>query len=49
LFAAAGGVFGSWWASKTQVHVPEHFLALFLGAVTSVVGLFYVLNAVAHQ
>jgi uncharacterized membrane protein YfcA len=45
-FGAAGGVFGSWWASKTQLRVPEHLLALGLGAVTGLIGLLYVLNAV---
>jgi uncharacterized membrane protein YfcA len=49
LFAAAGGVLGSWCASKTQVYVAEQLLRLFLGVVTGLVGLFYVLNAVAHQ
>jgi uncharacterized protein len=48
-FSAAGGVFGSWCASKNQIHVPEHFLALFLGSVTGLVGLLYVLNAAGHQ
>jgi uncharacterized membrane protein YfcA len=49
LFAAAGGVFGSWTAAKSQVHVPEHFLGLFLGVATGLIGLFYVINAVGHQ
>jgi len=44
-FSAAGGVFGSWWASKTQLHIPEHFLGLMLGAVTGLAGLLYVLSA----
>ncbi len=44
-FGAAGGVLGSWWASKTQLRVPEHILALALGAVTGLVGLLYLLNA----
>ena len=41
-FAAAGGVFGSWWAAKTQLYVPEHLLNLMLGGVTGVAGLLYV-------
>jgi uncharacterized protein len=48
-FSAAGGVFGSWCASKSQVYVPEHFLALFLGSMTGLAGLLYVLNGVGHQ
>jgi uncharacterized protein len=48
-FSAAGGVFGSWCASKNQVYVPEHFLALFLGSMTGLAGLLYVLNGVGHQ
>ncbi len=43
-FAATGGVLGSWWASKTQVYVPEHFLGLMLGGVTGLAGLLYVLS-----
>ena len=45
-FSAAGGVFGSWWASKTQLHVPEHFLGLMLGGVTGLAGFLYVLSVV---
>lgn len=45
LFCAAGGVFGSWVASKTQIYVPEHFLGFMLGAVTGVVGCLYMLSA----
>jgi uncharacterized protein len=45
LFCAAGGVFGSWAASKTQIYIPEHFLGFMLGAVTGVVGCLYVLSA----
>lgn len=44
-FTAAGGVFGAWWASKTQMYVPEHFLGLMLGSVTGLAGLLYVLSA----
>ena len=44
-FTATGGVFGAWWASKTQMYVPEHFLGLMLGGVTGVAGLLYVLSA----
>ena len=43
-FAAAGGIFGSWAASKTQMYVPEHFLKLMLGSVTGTVGILYVVN-----
>ena len=43
-FAAAGGIFGSWAASKTQMYVPEHFLKLMLGGVTGIVGALYVVN-----
>lgn len=44
LFAAAGGVFGSWFAAKTQLFVPEHFLKLMLGGVTGTIGALYVIN-----
>lgn len=43
-FAAAGGIFGSWAASKTQMYVPEHFLKLMLGGVTGIVGTLYVVD-----
>jgi uncharacterized protein len=43
-FAAAGGIFGSWAASKTQMYVPEHFLKLMLGGVTGIVGILYVVD-----
>lgn len=43
-FAAAGGIFGSWAASKTQMFVPEHFLKLMLGGVTGIVGTLYVID-----
>ena len=43
-FAAAGGVFGSWVAAKTQLYVPEVILNGMLGTVTGAVGLLYVLN-----
>jgi hypothetical protein len=43
-FAAAGGIFGSWAASKTQMYVPEHFLKLMLGGVTGIVGTLYVID-----
>jgi uncharacterized membrane protein YfcA len=43
-FAAAGGIFGSWAASKTQMYVPEHFLKLMLGGVTGIVGTLYIVN-----
>jgi len=43
-FAAAGGIFGAWAASKTQMFVPEHLLKLMLGGVTGIVGTLYVIN-----
>ena len=43
-FAAAGGIFGSWAASKTQMFVPEHLLKLMLGGVTGIVGTLYIIN-----
>jgi uncharacterized protein len=43
-FAAAGGIFGSWVAAKTQLYVPEPVLNAMLGAVTGAVGVLYVLN-----
>ena len=43
-FAAAGGIFGSWAAAKTQMYVPEHFLKLMLGGVTGIVGILYVVD-----
>jgi uncharacterized membrane protein YfcA len=43
-FAAAGGIFGSWVAAKTQLYVPEHFLKIMLGVVTGIVGALYVVN-----
>jgi len=43
-FAAAGGIFGSWAAAKTQLYIPEHLLDTMLGAVTGVVGILYVTN-----
>jgi uncharacterized protein len=45
-FSAAGGVLGSWWASKTQLYIPEHFLGLMLGGVTGLAGTLYVLSAI---
>jgi uncharacterized membrane protein YfcA len=43
-FAAAGGIFGSWVAAKTQLFVPEHFLNSMLGAVTGTMGVLYVIS-----
>jgi uncharacterized membrane protein YfcA len=43
-FAAAGGIFGSWVAAKTQLFVPEHFLNSMLGAVTGAMGALYVIG-----
>ncbi|CAH1647990.1 putative membrane transporter protein [Hyphomicrobiales bacterium] len=45
-FTAAGGLFGSWCASKTQLYVPEHVLNGLLGSLTSVVGIIYILSFV---
>jgi uncharacterized membrane protein YfcA len=42
LFAAAGGMFGAWCASKAQLFVPLHLLNLILGGVTIIAGLAYV-------
>lgn len=44
LFAASGGILGSWCASKAQKFVPERFLKLMLGTVTGVTGLLYVVD-----
>ena len=43
-FAAAGGIFGSWLAAKTQKYVPEHSLKLMLGGVTGIAGALYVID-----
>jgi len=43
-FAAAGGIFGSWLAAKTQLFMPEHLLDAMLGTVTGASGLVYVLS-----
>jgi uncharacterized protein len=45
-FSAAGGVLGSWWASKTQLHIPEHYLGLMLGGITGVAGVIYILSSI---
>jgi uncharacterized membrane protein YfcA len=47
-FAAAGGIFGSWAAAKTQLYVPEHLLNVMLGGVTGIVGLLYIANFFFH-
>jgi uncharacterized membrane protein YfcA len=47
LFAAAGGMFGAWCASKTQLYIPSHLLNLILGGVTIVAGLAYVVQYLA--
>ena len=44
LFAAAGGIFGSWAAAKTQRFVPEYSLKVMLGAITGIAGVLYVLD-----
>lgn len=43
-FAAAGGIFGAWVASKTQLYVRESLLNAALGAVTGTVGALYAIN-----
>jgi len=43
-FAAAGGIFGSWAAAKTQLYIPEHLLDIMLGSLTGAVGILYVIN-----
>ena len=43
-FAAAGGIFGSWCAAKTQRFVPEHFLKAMLGGITGIAGTLYVID-----
>ena len=47
LLCRCSGVFGSWCASKTQLHFPEHFLGLFLGVATTIIGMVYVLKLLA--
>ena len=44
LFAAAGGLLGSWVASKSQLLVPEHLLNWLLGGITVIAGGLYVLS-----
>lgn len=44
MFAAAGGILGSWIAAKTQRFVPEHFLKLMLGGMTVITGALYVVS-----
>ncbi len=44
LFAAAGGILGSWIAAKTQRFVPEYSLKVMLGAITSIAGALYVVD-----
>jgi uncharacterized membrane protein YfcA len=44
LFAAAGGILGSWCAAKTQRFVPEHSLKIMLGGVTAIAGALYIIN-----
>lgn len=39
LFAATGGILGSWCAAKTQRFVPEHSLKLMLGGITGIAGI----------
>ncbi|HEX2652524.1 MAG TPA: sulfite exporter TauE/SafE family protein [Xanthobacteraceae bacterium] len=47
LFAASGGMFGAWCASKVQLYVPSHLLNLMLGSVTAVAGMYYVVRYLA--
>jgi uncharacterized membrane protein YfcA len=44
LFTAAGGLLGSWLASKTQLYIPEHLLNWFLGGLTALIGTLYCLS-----
>lgn len=44
LFASAGGLFGSWFASKTQLYMPEYLLNWLLGGLTGLVGILYCLS-----
>jgi uncharacterized membrane protein YfcA len=41
-FAAAGGIFGSWAAAKTQRYLPESLLDAMLGALTGAASLVYI-------
>ncbi len=43
-FAAAGGIFGSWSAAKTQKFVPEHLLKIMLGSISGIAGTLYVVD-----
>jgi uncharacterized membrane protein YfcA len=43
-FVAAGGIFGSWVAAKTQKFVPDALLKILLGVGTAVVGVLYIAN-----
>jgi uncharacterized membrane protein YfcA len=43
-FAAAGGILGSWTASKTQRYLPESILDAMLGALTAGAALVYVVS-----
>lgn len=45
-FTAAGGIFGSWCAAKTQLYFPEYLLNWLLGGVTGIVGALYILSFV---
>ena len=44
LFAASGGILGSWVAAKTQRFMPEYTLKVMLGAITGIAGALYVLD-----
>ncbi|MGE3992372.1 sulfite exporter TauE/SafE family protein [Pseudorhodoplanes sp.] len=44
LFAAAGGLLGSWVASKSQLLIAEHLLNWLLGGITVIAGALYVLS-----
>jgi uncharacterized membrane protein YfcA len=43
-FAAAGGIFGSWTAAKTQRYLPESLLDAMLGALTGAASVIYILS-----
>jgi len=43
-FAAAGGIFGAWAASKTQLYLPEPLLNGVLGALCGAVGALYAIH-----
>lgn len=44
-FAGAGGIFGAWVGSKTQLFVPERWLSWLLAGITGLAGIAYVVTA----